>query len=148
MALEQLDDLYREIIMDHYRSPRNKRHLDSPSAQAEGNNPLCGDEVTLELAIKDGVIEQVTFQGGGCAISQASTSMLTQSIAGKSLEEAHHLIHAFEDMMVKPGETSADELGDLESLTGVKKFPVRVKCATLAWHVLEEALESYSGKGN
>jgi nitrogen fixation NifU-like protein len=136
-----LDDLYRELILDHYRHPRNKGDLDSPTASVEGYNPLCGDEVEIDLLIEDGKIEDVAFKGRGCSISQASSSMMTDAVKGMTKDEALKLLGAFTKMMTDPEIEPAAELGDLEAFQGVAKFPVRVKCATLAWHVLEEGLE-------
>ncbi|MBI1884796.1 MAG: SUF system NifU family Fe-S cluster assembly protein [Chloroflexi bacterium] len=138
----ELDELYREIIIDHYRSPRNRGKLPSPTVSREGFNPLCGDEITLDLSVADGVIVDVRYDGQGCSISQSSASMLTDAVKGKELEEARSLFRRFQAMMVGSGVADPEELGDLEALSGVRKFPVRVKCATLAWHTLDEALES------
>jgi nitrogen fixation NifU-like protein len=137
----QLDDLYRELILDHYRHPRHKGELETASAKAEGFNPLCGDEIAVDLTVEDGVIQDVAFRGRGCSISQASGSMMTEAVIGQSKAEALALLSAFKQMMMEPEKEPAAELGDLEAFQGVAKFPVRVKCATLAWHVLEEGLE-------
>ena len=139
----ELDELYREIILDHYRNPRNRGSLEEPSLSGEGDNPLCGDEVKLELAIQGDQIAAVRFLGRGCSISQASASMLTQAIMGLSLEEVEALFESFKGMMYGSDQVDPESLGDLEALQGVRKFPVRVKCATLAWNVLQEALEQY-----
>ena len=144
----ELDELYREIILDHYRSPRNRGSLDQPSASSEGDNPLCGDELRLDLDIRDGRIFDVRFEGKGCSISQASASMMTEAIKGLSLEEVESLFEMFKGMMYSAGEVDVEALGDLEALQGVRKFPVRVKCATLAWNTLQEALEEFrKGQG-
>ena len=144
----ELDELYREIILDHYRSPRNSGSLDQPSASGEGDNPLCGDEVRVDLDIRDGRIFDVRFEGKGCSISQASASMMTEAIKGRSLEEVESLFEMFKGMMYGADEVDVEALGDLEALQGVRKFPVRVKCATLAWNTLQEALEEFSkGQG-
>jgi len=144
----ELDELYREIILDHYRSPRNRGSLDQPSATSEGDNPLCGDEVRIDLAIRDGRVSDVRFVAKGCSISQASASMMTEAIKGRSLEEVESLFEMFKGMMYSADEVDVEALGDLEALQGVRKFPVRVKCATLAWNTLEEALEEFSkGQG-
>lgn len=137
----QLDDLYRDLILDHYRNPRNRGTLEHPSAKVDGYNPLCGDEVEIELQFDDGMIEDIAFTGRGCSISQASTSMMTEAIKGRSKEEAHALAEAFRHMLQNPDEEVPPELGDLEALQGVGKFHVRVKCATLAWNALEQGLE-------
>jgi SUF system NifU family Fe-S assembly protein len=136
-----LDDLYRELILDHYRHPRNKGELDKRTARVEGYNPLCGDEVEVDLLIDDeGVIEDVAFKGRGCSISQASGSMMTDAVKGHTREEARQILDAFTKMMTDPELEPAAELGDLEAFQGVARFPIRVKCATLAWRVLEEGL--------
>lgn len=141
-----LEDLYREIILDHYRTPRNRGELESPPAhKAEGHNPLCGDEITVFALVENGVLSDVKVSGQGCSISQSSASMMTQAIKGKSLDEVQALVHRFKVMM-SIEEESEDSLstevkmGDLEALQGVVKFPVRIKCATLAWNTLVEAL--------
>lgn len=143
-----LEELYREVILDHYRNPRNRGHLDSPDATAEGVNPLCGDEITLELNFNDGVVSNVAVEGQGCSISQASASMMTEAIKGKSREEIGELVARFRTMMSldsseDPGldpERPGAVLGDLEALQGVRKYPVRIKCASLGWNTLLEAL--------
>lgn len=141
-AEPELDELYRDLILDHYRHPRNKGSLEHPTAKVEGYNPLCGDEVEVELDVDDeGVIEDVAFTGRGCSISQASSSMMTAAVKGRRKSEALALLEAFKRMMTEPEAPPAEDLGDLEAFQGVAKFPVRVKCATLAWHVLEEGLE-------
>lgn len=152
-----LEDLYREIILDHYRSPRNRGELPTPPAlSAEGFNPLCGDEVVLYLNVDaDGNVTDVKTGGQGCSISQASTSMMSAAVKGKSITEARQLITAFKALMsiheskLEGGDaTAATEeaiagvrLGDLEALQGVVKFPVRIKCATLAWNTLAQILD-------
>lgn len=137
----EFDELYRELILDHYRHPRHNQPLAEPDVVAEGYNPLCGDEVELQLKFEDGVIQDVAFRGRGCSISQASGSMLTEAVLGKSVEEAERLIELFTTMMKTPEGDVPEELGDLEAFQGVAKFPVRVKCATLAWHTLEDGLK-------
>lgn len=141
----QFDELYRQIILDHYRRPRNRRSLEHPDVRAEGMNPLCGDEVTLELDFEDGVLADAGFSGRGCSISQSSASMMTEAIRGKTLSEIDALIRAFKKMVVE-GQPPEEDLGDLEALEGVAKFPVRVKCATLAWNVLQQGLEAYAAQ--
>ena len=137
-----LDELYQEVVMDHNRRPRNFRTLEGANRRAEGFNPLCGDEYTLYLNLKGDLIAEVGFQGRGCAISKASTSMMTESIKGKSKAEAEEIFEAFRHMVTRePGEDyDADVLGDLEILRGVSAYPVRIKCATLSWHALQSAL--------
>jgi nitrogen fixation NifU-like protein len=141
-----LDDLYRELILDHYRHPLNRTALPHPTSKAEGYNPLCGDEVEVELELDaDGVIQGVSCHGRGCSISQASGSMMTAAVKGHTREEATHIAEAFKRMMTDPEEEPDVDLGDLEAFQGVAKFPVRVKCATLAWHVLEETMSKQEG---
>lgn len=143
-----LDDLYRELILDHYRHPRNKGELENRTARVEGYNPLCGDEVEVDLLVDEaGVIEDVAFKGRGCSISQASSSMMTDMVKGRTRAEAREILSAFTKMMTDPEDEPPAVLGDLEAFQGVAKFPVRVKCATLAWHVLEEGLDK-NGNGN
>jgi nitrogen fixation NifU-like protein len=137
----ELDDLYRELILDHYRHPRHKGTLDHASTRAEGFNPLCGDEIEVQLELEGDRIKDIAFKGRGCSISQASGSMMTDAVVGLSKDEALSLLTAFKRLMTDPDVEPAEELGDLEAFQGVAKFPVRVKCATLAWHVLEEGLE-------
>ncbi len=136
-----LDDLYRELILDHYRHPHHRGALAHATYKAEGYNPLCGDEIEVQLELDDGVITDVAFGGRGCSISQASASMMTDAVKGRSRDEALELLKSFKQMMLEPEKEPSEELGDLEAFQGVAKFPVRVKCATLAWHVLEEGLE-------
>ncbi len=137
---EELDELYKEIVLEYYRNPRNRGSLPAPTVVKEGDNPLCGDEVRLELAVDEGVIRDARFQGQGCSISQASASMLTEAVRGLSLEEAQQLYSKFHAAITGDDTVDTAELGDLEALLGVRRFPVRVKCATLAWHLLDEAL--------
>jgi nitrogen fixation NifU-like protein len=139
----QFDDLYRQVILDHYRRPRNRHPLDDPDVKAEGLNPLCGDEIEVELAFADGVVREAGFGGRGCSISQSSASMMTDAVQGKSVPEIEALIRLFKKMVTE-GQIPGDDLGDLEALEGVSKFPVRVKCATLAWNVLQQAIEDYA----
>jgi nitrogen fixation protein NifU and related proteins len=146
-----LEDLYREIILDHYRTPRNRGELPVPPARhAEGHNPLCGDEITvfLDVADQDGVdvVSDVKVTGQGCSISQSSASMMSQAVKGKSVAEVRALVRKFKGMMSIESDGDGDDLdvplGDLEALQGVVKFPVRIKCATLAWNTLTQALDS------
>ncbi len=134
-----LDDLYREVILDHYAHPRNRGRLVPSDIAVEGANPLCGDELALFVRVRDGLVEDVRFEGRGCSISQASTSMMTEAIKGKTVDEVRSLVGAFKSMM-HGGEPAAD-LGDLVALQGVRKFPVRIKCATLSWVALEQGLD-------
>jgi nitrogen fixation NifU-like protein len=133
------DDLYRELILDHYRRPRNHGPLAAPTQQAEGVNPVCGDEIHLDLDVGNGVIRDLGFWGQGCSISQSSASMLTERLKGRPLEEAEAVAGKVRLMLVE-GAGADPSLGDLEALEGVAKLPVRVKCALLAWNVLLEAL--------
>lgn len=136
--MSDLTDLYQELIIEHYRRPRNHRLLDDANRSAEGFNPLCGDHVTLYLKLKDGVVEDVSFVGTGCAISTASASLLTESVKGRTEAEAQALIADFQRLVTS--EEMQPELGKLQALAGVRRFPARVKCATLAWHTLRAAL--------
>jgi nitrogen fixation NifU-like protein len=138
-----LDDLYREIILDHYAHPRNHGRLDPADISVEGANPLCGDELSLSARVEDGVIQEVRFEGRGCSISQASASMMTGEMKGKTLAEARALVDQFRAMM--HGQSSTLEGTDLAALQGVRKFPVRVKCATLAWVALDQGVEEFAG---
>lgn len=139
----EASDLYQEVILDHTKSPRNYKVLEGADRDAEGDNPLCGDHLHVYVDLEDGRIEDIGFQGSGCAISKASGSVMTDTIKGKSLEEVHELSEAFRELV--RGERDPDlelsELGDLAVFEGVQRFPTRVKCATLAWHTLEAALE-------
>jgi nitrogen fixation NifU-like protein len=144
-----LEDLYREVILDHYRNPRNRTPLSHPEASAEGVNPLCGDEVTVELRFDGDVVSAVSVRGQGCSISQSSASMMSTAIKGKSRAEIADLIRRFKAMMdIQSSEPVVDAdrpgaaLGDLEALQGVRQYPVRIKCANLAWTTLEEALSA------
>lgn len=134
-----LGEIYKEIILDHYRNPRNHRRLEHPDVSAEGLNPLCGDEIRVELRFEDGRIAEAAAIGRGCSISQSSGSMLTEAVEGLTPDEAERLADAFRSMM-RGDPVEGVDLGDLESLSGVAKLAVRVKCATLAWNVLRDAL--------
>jgi nitrogen fixation NifU-like protein len=137
----EFDQLYRELILDHYRNPRHHEPIEGAEVVAEGYNPLCGDEVELRLDFADGTIKDLSLAGRGCSISQASGSMLTDAVIGKPIEQVERLIALFTKMLTDPETEPPAELGDLEALQGVAKFPVRVKCATLAWHTLEDGLK-------
>lgn len=160
-----LEDLYREIILDHYRSPRNKGELDPPATRTEGFNPLCGDEIVVTIALVGDTVEDIKIGGQGCSISQSSASMMSAAVKGKSIDEIRQITRSFKAMMSiheqsLPGEGQGKEqsgdsgladddvpaeieanLGDLEALRGVVKFPVRIKCATLSWNTLAQAIE-------
>jgi nitrogen fixation NifU-like protein len=152
--MADLEDLYREIILDHYRSPRNRGELPTPPAhRTEGYNPLCGDEIVVFLQVDDGVVGDIRINGQGCSISQSSASLMSAAVKGKSVAQARDLIHTFKSMMsihesrlgdAKPSEVfSVDRgsLGELAALQGVVKFPVRIKCATLSWNALAQGLD-------
>jgi nitrogen fixation NifU-like protein len=136
-----LEDLYKEILLDHYRNPRNKGSLDVPTCAADGANPLCGDQVTVEAKLDDNRIAEISFDGRGCSISQASASMMTEYVRGRTVEEARHGVEAFQRMMLEAQAPDEEGFEDIEALIGVAKFPARVKCASLAWKTLERALE-------
>ena len=140
-----LEDLYREIILDHYKNPRNRGVLPPPAVRSEGHNPLCGDEIEVYLQVEDGVVADVKIAGQGCSISQSSASMMSAAVKGKRVDEVRALLHRFKHMMSIEEGTEPDtsvSLGDLEALQGVVKFPVRIKCAVLAWNTLAEGLET------
>lgn len=136
-----LNDLYQEVILDHNRRPRNFHALVDASHQAEGYNPLCGDRVILYLKIDDGVIREAAFEGSGCAISKASASLMTDAVKGRSTADARSLVDRFQRMVTTPPEQDVEDLGKLSVLAGVREFPVRVKCASLAWHTLKAAMD-------
>jgi len=155
-----LEDLYREIILDHYRSPRNRGELEAPPAtRVEGFNPLCGDEIVVYVDVQGGTVEDIRIGGQGCSISQSSASMMSAAVKGKTLDEVQALTRAFKGMMSihehaldgDDAEASIEadpevKLGDLEALRGVVKFPVRIKCATLSWNTLLQALDEPAGE--
>jgi len=150
--MSSLDELYRQVILDHYRNPRRRGSLSGPHVHAEGLNPSCGDEFSLDLQIENGVITDAAIQGQGCSISQASGSMMTDVIVGKTVDEARETTKTFKLMMgIEVGDDPLDPerpgavLGDLEALQGVKKFPVRIKCADLPWTTLTDALDRSEG---
>lgn len=158
IGMHELDELYQSIILDHYKHPRNAHSLECPTHSAEGYNATCGDELQVTLQLKDGFVHDIGFTGQGCAISQASASLMTQKIKGKSQEDALQYIKKIYAMLTDPSEQphnsdtptqsnkidlshpNSDELGDLIALSGTRQFPARIKCATLAWHTLESAL--------
>ena len=146
--MSDIEELYRQVILDHYRNPRRRGKLTGPHVHAEGLNPSCGDEFFLDLLIEDGVVTDMAIDGQGCSISQASGSMMTDAILGKSVEDVRTVTSQFKLMMgIDEGEDPLDHerpgavLGDLEALQGVRKFPVRIKCADLPWTTLSDALE-------
>jgi nitrogen fixation protein NifU and related proteins len=140
-TMSDLSDLYQEVILDHNRRPRNFRTPEGANRRAEGFNPLCGDRLTLFLTVEDGVIRDVGFQGSGCAISKASASLMTEALKGKSVVEAEALFERFHRMVTAPPDASVEPLGKLSALAGVREFPVRVKCASLAWHTMKAAVK-------
>jgi nitrogen fixation protein NifU and related proteins len=141
--MSDLRDLYQELILDHTKHPRNFRKMEGSSAKADGHNPLCGDKITVFLTFDKGIVSDISFHGSGCAISTASASMMTESLKGKTVEEARILFHRFHEMLTGKSDMPMDSelLGKLVVFGGVKEFPVRVKCATLAWHTMNAALE-------
>ena len=136
-----IDEIYKEVILDHYKNPRNKRELPGAAYACTRNNPLCGDEISVLANLDGGTIAEVTFQGAGCSISQSSASMMTEAVSGARVDDALALAGDFRSMMA--GETEPDEarFGDLVALKGVVQYPIRIKCAVLAWDVLQEALQ-------
>src|SRR5688572_781936 len=139
--MSDLSDLYQEVILDHNRSPRNFRRLDGASHHAEGYNPLCGDRVTVFVKIDGDRIADVAFEGSGCAISKASASLMTDRLKGSTVTEARDLFDRLHRMVTTPTDQGVEDLGKLSVLAGVREFPVRVKCASLAWHTLKAAMD-------
>jgi nitrogen fixation NifU-like protein len=139
--MSDLSELYQEVILDHNRRPRNFRRLEGASHHAEGYNPLCGDRVTVFVQIDGDRIADVAFEGSGCAISKASASLMTDRIKGATVAEARSLFERFHKMVTTPSDQPVEELGKLSALAGVREFPVRVKCASLAWHTLKAAMD-------
>ncbi|HEY1266934.1 MAG TPA: SUF system NifU family Fe-S cluster assembly protein [Candidatus Binatia bacterium] len=142
--MSDLRDLYQETILDHNKRPRNFKKLENANRSADGYNPLCGDKVKVYLRVEDGRVQDLSFEGSGCAISKASASVMTESLKGKSVEEVETIFRRFRDLVMgKAGD--ADDLGKLVVFSGVCEFPTRVKCATLAWHALQAALQDSKG---
>lgn len=139
--MSDLTDLYQEVILDHNRWPRNFRTIESPSHHAEGYNPLCGDRLNLYVQVSGDTITDLAFEGSGCAISKASASLMTDALKGKTVSEANSLFERFHRVVTTPPEQPVEDLGKLSVLAGVREFPVRVKCASLAWHTLKAALD-------
>ncbi|MEH7352916.1 SUF system NifU family Fe-S cluster assembly protein [Neobacillus drentensis] len=135
-----LDALYRRVIMDHYKNPRNRGVLEDGSHTINMNNPTCGDRIQLTFKVEDGIVTDARFEGEGCSISMSSASMMTQAIKGKKVEDALQLSQIFSDMMLGKEPDDSIDLGDIEALQGVSKFPARIKCATLAWKAMEKGL--------
>ncbi|NKE07183.1 Fe-S cluster assembly sulfur transfer protein SufU [Mesobacillus selenatarsenatis] len=142
MSFNNLDNLYRQVIMDHYKNPRNKGVLEEGSLTVNMNNPTCGDRIQLTMKVEDGKVADAKFEGEGCSISMSSASMMTQAVKGRNIEEALKLSTVFSDIMQgKDYEEDDLDLGDIEALQGVAKFPARIKCATLAWKAMEKGLK-------
>lgn len=141
MSSNRLDNLYRQVIMDHYKNPRNKGILDDDSLTINMNNPTCGDRIQLTLKLEDGKVIDAKFEGEGCSISMSSASMMTQAIKGKNVDEALKLSQIFSHIMQGKDYDEDLDLGDIEALSGVAKFPARIKCATLAWKAMEKGLK-------
>ena len=161
--MADLEELYREIILDHYRSPRNRGELDSPPAhRVEGFNPLCGDEVVVSMVVSDGKLADLKIGGSGCSISQSSASLMSAAVKGKPVDQVRRLISTFKGMMSiheatldhdllepeEPEEIDLDKLGELAALQGVVKFPVRIKCATLSWNALAQGLDEVAAEAS
>ena len=145
--MPSLEDLYKEVILDHYKNPRNQGTLEPPAIETEGHNPLCGDEITLYTMVNGGVITDVAIKSSGCSISQSSASMMTNAVKGKTITEATQLIEDVKSMLqIHLDESDTTDakpksLGDIDALKGVVQFPVRIKCATLSWNTLAQAIE-------
>ena len=145
----ELDELYQEVILDHYRSPKNRHQLQDPDIESKGFNPFCGDEVVILVKLDgDGRVREASYQGQGCSISQASASMLTALVKGKTLEEGERLSQSFRELMrgTQLSEQELEAMGDLEALQGVRKFPIRIKCALLPWAALDDGVEEYRSR--
>ena len=138
--MNELRDLYQSVILDHYKTPRNYGSLDGATGSADGVNPLCGDHVTVHVRVDGDTVAGVGFEGNGCAISKASASLMTEIVAGRSVAETETIFSRFHDLVTGEAEVDPEELGKLEVLSGVREFPARVKCATLAWHALRAAI--------
>jgi nitrogen fixation NifU-like protein len=143
MSFDNLDTLYRQVIMDHYKNPRNRGKIDGDSLTVDMNNPTCGDRIQLQLQVQDGKVTDAKFEGEGCSISLSSASMMTQAIKNKPVEEALTMSELFSDMMLgKEIDTDDFNLGDIQALQGVSNFPARIKCATLAWKAMEKGIHA------
>lgn len=141
--MSELSELYQQVILDHNKKPRNFRKLEGANQSAEGFNPLCGDQLTVYLTLENDAVKDISFEGTGCAISKAAASMMTQAVKGKTKQEAEELFGEFHQMVTgEDNEQTTDKLGNLRIFSGVREFPVRVKCATLAWHTLHAALNN------
>lgn len=144
MSTKNLDQLYRSVIMDHYKNPRNKGVLKENNVTVDMNNPTCGDVIHLTLQVEDGIVKDAKFEGEGCSISMASASMMTQIIKNKDVDTAVKYAHLFSDMMLGKEIDDSVDLGDIEALSGVAKFPARIKCATLGWKAMEKGVSTDS----
>jgi nitrogen fixation NifU-like protein len=136
----QLDDLYRQVIMDHYKNPRNKGKFEEGAITVDLNNPTCGDKISLQLKVNNGVVEDARYTGDGCSISMSSASMMTAAVKGKTLEQAKDMIARFSELMLGK-DVQFDDYEDIEALSGVNKFPARIKCATLSWNALRKVID-------
>ncbi len=141
MSMNKLDQLYRSVIMDHYKKPRNKGVIDDSNVSIDMNNPTCGDRIHLSLQVEDGVVVDAKFEGEGCSISMSSASMMTETIKGKTTKEAVELAQVFSEMMLGHEHDDSLDLGDVEALSGVSQFPARIKCATLSWKAMEKGIK-------
>ncbi|WP_106766433.1 Fe-S cluster assembly sulfur transfer protein SufU [Paenibacillus faecalis] len=141
----QLDDLYRRVIMDHYKNPRNRGKFDDDAVTIELNNPTCGDRISLQLKVEDGIVKAAKFSGEGCSISMSSASMMTDAVKGKTLEAALEMASKFSSLM-QGEDVEFEDYEDIEALSGVNKFPARIKCATLAWNALRKGIEGTEEK--
>lgn len=139
--MNDLQELYQQVIIDHNHNPRNFHEIEHPSHSAKGHNPLCGDKIDIYLTIKDDIIIEVSFMGSGCAISKASSSLMTEALLGKTVTEAQKLFDLVHNMIIN-GKTDVEDIGKLAVLSGVHKFPARVKCAILPWHTMKNALDN------
>jgi nitrogen fixation NifU-like protein len=139
--MPDLTDLYQEVILDHNKRPRNFRRIENASHHADGHNPLCGDRLQLFVQVDGNLVTDVAFEGSGCAISKASASIMTDAVKGRTVDEVHALFDRFHRMVTTPADLPVEDLGKLSVFSGVREFPVRVKCASLAWHTLKAALE-------
>ena len=146
--MSELSDLYQEVILDHAKMPRKHGTLDAPTGKAEGYNPLCGDQVNVTVQVHGDVVEKVRHEGAGCAISVASASIMSSMSEGKTLEDFETLFEHFQSVVTGKSEADEEELGSLIALAGVKDHPSRIKCATLAWHTMKEALQKSKESGN
>src|SRR5699024_9571683 len=142
MSFSNLDTLYRQVIMDHYKNPRNRGSVDGDALTVDMNNPTCGDRIQLQLQLEDGIVQDAKFNGEGCSISMSSASMMTQAIKGKKLDDALKMSKAFSDMMLgEDVDTEEMDMGDVEALQGDSQYPARIKCATLAWKAMEKGVK-------